>query len=187
MTKLNCAVVIPFYKPGLSPNEMVSLQQCFKVLANHPIIAIKPEGLVLPTDTDAFKFKDVISFDNSFFKGIAGYNRLMLSAELYGAFLNYDYILIHQLDAFVFSDDLKEWCGKDIDYVGAPWIAPRRTRNKLPFLKASLRYYLYRYVKLKKTGLSHFNQLENRVGNGGFSLRRVKKFYNLCTTLAPQT
>ncbi|MEO6498585.1 MAG: DUF5672 family protein [Mucilaginibacter sp.] len=180
------AVVIPLYKNSLSQLELVSVQQCFKVLGGHPIIAIKPESLVLPADMSAFPFTNVISFNDDYFKGIPGYNRLMLSADFYGAFLDYEYILIHQPDAFVFKDELQQWCSKDIDYVGPPWIRSTPKTNRVNQLKAILQYYKYMYTGNKKTGLGDFAQLENRVGNGGFSLRRVKRFHTLCTTLALQ-
>ncbi|RYE17085.1 MAG: hypothetical protein EOP51_24550 [Sphingobacteriales bacterium] len=186
MKQANAAVVIPFYKTSLSHNEMVSVQQGFKVLGGHPIIAIKPESLVLPTDVAAFPFTKVITFNDDYFKNIAGYNRLMLSAEFYEAFLDYEYMLIYQPDAFVFKDELQQWCNKDIDYVGPPWIGFTDNPGRLRRLKTTLQYYNYRYINLKKTGISSFDQLENRVGNGGFSLRRVKRFYELCTALAPR-
>ena len=41
------AVVVPFYKTDVSAYEQIALEQCFKVLAKHSIIAIKPEKLTL--------------------------------------------------------------------------------------------------------------------------------------------
>jgi hypothetical protein len=35
-----------------------------------------------------------------------------LSASFYERFLDTKYILIYQLDAFVFKDELQEWCDK---------------------------------------------------------------------------
>lgn len=67
----------------------------------------------------------------------------MLTAEFYEQFAKYSYMLIYQLDAFVFSDRLLEFCRLDYDYIGAP--VPR---------------YLWRGVG-------------GRVGNGGFSLRKI--------------
>lgn len=62
-----------------------------------------------------------------------GYNRLMLSEDLYSAFSNYEYILICQSDAYIFRDELKEWCEAGYDYVGAPWL--RRPLYDLPVMK----------------------------------------------------
>lgn len=44
----------------------------------------------------------------------------MLSAEFYDRFAAYEYVLIYQLDAFVFADRLAEFCQMGYDYIGAP-------------------------------------------------------------------
>ena len=56
-------------------------------------------------------------------------------------------MLFHELDAFVFRDELEAWCDAGYDYIGAPWFE-HFTRS---------------------TGQSAVLG----VGNGGFSLRRV--------------
>ncbi|RCH54555.1 hypothetical protein DJ568_12095 [Mucilaginibacter hurinus] len=185
MEQVKVAVVIPFYKENLSHNELVSVQQCFKILGGYPIITVKPNSLSLSEAVTSFPFTDTVNFDDAYFKNIAGYNRLMLSPEFYGAFLNYDYILIHQPDAFVFKDELQHWCNKNFDYVGSPWIRTTHKTNRLNWLASRFRFFVYRYVNRGKTGLSNFADLEYQVGNGGFSLRRVQRFYELCSILKP--
>lgn len=61
-----------------------------------------------------------IFFHENYFKSIDGYNKLMLSPSFYKAFSNYEYILIYQLDAWVFKDELQHWCNQKYDYIGAP-------------------------------------------------------------------
>src|ERR1700759_4734634 len=109
------AIIVPFYKPGLGANERIALEQCFRILGSHPIVAIKPEKLVFSPEITSFNFSEVISFPDKYFDGIHGYNELMLSEHFYGNFLNWEYILIHQLDAFVFADELDYWCSIDAD------------------------------------------------------------------------
>lgn len=103
---------------------------------------------VLPEtlEIDAGDFT-VQRFEDRWFESIATYNRLLLHPGFYERFADYRYILIHQLDALVFKDRLSEWCAKGYDYVGAPW---------LPGFDAEPREGFW------------------RVGNGGFSLRRVQ-------------
>jgi hypothetical protein len=180
------AVIIPFYTAALSENDKIALRQCHKILSAHPIIAVKPQSLVLPADVKSYPFFDTVSFNNDYFTSKKSYNRLMLSAEFYNAFTNYEYILIHQLDAFVFKDELLHWCDKDIDYAGAPWIRIRENMNRFHILLSRLQYFIYTHINLKKIGIDNIDQLENRVGNGGFSLRRVKKLAELCHELQPQ-
>ena len=179
------AVVIPFYKDQISAYEEIALKQCEKILADHPKIAIKPVNFDLPDVAKEVNFQNTISFDHRYFKSISGYNRLMLSAEFYKAFLDYEYILIYQMDCFVFSDQLHFWCSQNWDYIGAPWI--KKTYHKSPFE--------LQLLNLKQGIASRFNfadnnipnqyQLDNQVGNGGFSLRCVRKFHDLSILMKP--
>lgn len=171
------AVIVPIYREPTALED-ISLQQCFKVLAkSYPILCVKPNSLNLHT---AYPFDKLIGFDDAYFKDISGYNRLMLAGEFYGAFLDYEYILIYQLDAFVFKDELDIWCKKNIDYVGAPWL-----RHKYPdvikAVKNNVLSYIHRKfdVRDKNTLAPTQLQLEYKVGNGGLSLRRTQLFYDL--------
>ena len=97
---------------------------------------------------------------------INGYNQLMVSPFFYEAFSGFQYLLIYQLDAFVFSDKLLTWCEKGFDYIGSPWlnikwINRKEINRKLPFFTRSP--FLFKLFK-GKDGL---------VGNGGFSLRKI--------------
>src|SRR5690606_21812645 len=76
----------------------------------------------------------------------------------YKRFLDYKFILIYQLDTFIFENNLDEWCKYDIDYVGAPWIDAE-------------------WIKKLKNKISFIDKIILPVGNGGLSLRKVKKFY----------
>lgn len=182
--KEQAVIIIPFYKTGLTDYEMIALEQCFKVLGSHTIVAIKPGKLTLPQKAVAYAFKEVISFDDHFFESIHGYNELMLSEKFYGRFLAWEYMLIYQLDAFVFRDELDYWCKKDMDYIGAPWIRRKDYPHWGKALFSVTMQYLSRRFNLKKHGLPGKRQFDNTVGNGGFSLRRTQKFHNLCISLA---
>lgn len=61
-------------------------------------------------------------FNEQYFDSVKSYNELMLSVDFYRSFREYQYMLIYQLDAFVFEDQLEYWCNKGYDYIGAPWI-----------------------------------------------------------------
>ena len=187
MYSKQAAVVIPVYKPQFSAYEQIALQQCFKVLKSYPIIFVKPGSLTLSPPVPPAVNYEVISFDDEYFVDIEGYNKLMLSTEFYESFTDYQYILIHQLDAFVFSDRLSFWCSQGYDYIGAPWISKKASRNFFSWLNASIKNYLYvRYNVKSNDGLPKIDrQMENRVGNGGFSLRRVELFTNYCIKFKP--
>lgn len=174
------AIVIPIYKAKLNNLEEISLKRCFDILGKHPIYIVKPNHLNLYQ----FDLKNakIISFNDEYFSSVEGYNKLMLSAIFYEAFLNFNYILIYQLDALVFCDELLEWCNKGYDYIGAPWLMCGDYPDLVKKLKNNLLAYLHTKYnkKIKNSDLPSDRQFENKVGNGGFSLRNPHKFHKLC-------
>lgn len=146
-------IIIPVYKEQPSDDEVVSIKRSFEVLSAYDFYLVCPEQLNISYYLDLNPNQEssliVCRFPGSFFKSIQGYNRLLLSPFFYQRFVDYEYILICQPDAYIFKDDLMEWCKKKYDYVGAPLIG----------------HYLDSSFSLKM-----------RVGNGGLSLRRVQ-FY----------
>ncbi len=157
------AVVVPVYKQMLNPYEQIALERCLRIFRQYTIILIAPEGLCLDNYLGIDQL-DVQRFDPGFFENIQGYNRLMLSQSFYERFLQYQYILIYQLDAFVFSDQLASWCSQGYAYVGAPWPDIPRYRFVWSRIKSPVSF----------VSLSFRRKLENSVGNGGFSLRNVE-------------
>lgn len=163
---MNAVVLIPSYKSDVSSDELASLRQCRRVLASHDCKVFHPEGWPLP---DAFAGLQSEPFPACYFRSISDYNRLMLSLEFYDRFQAYDYILIHQLDAYVFRDELTDWCARGFDYVGAPWghatfPGKAKSRRSLPWYARPL--WLARLLYWR----------DFRVGNGGLSLRCTRTF-----------
>lgn len=160
MDKTLVKIVIPIYKVDLSEGEQKSLNQCVKVLGDFPIIFAQPKSL----DSSSIDFGGLIQkekFDDSYFKDVLSYNTLMLSEEFYKRFYDSEYILIYQLDAYVFKNELRAWCLKGYDYIGAPWLASPDTLTN--------RFVKLFHSKRKKER----NAIFFKVGNGGFSLRKV--------------
>jgi hypothetical protein len=175
------AVIIPVYKQNLNVNELISLRQCIKILKKYPIIFIGPnqldKGIYEKTCNGVVPFKWV-SFENKYFSGIAGYNKLMLSAAFYKTFFNYKYLLIYQLDAYVFKDELSYWCDMGYDFLGAPNAPHSNDANEMQFLTS-----YQKLVNIVNTILRTKHKISN-VGNGGFSLRNTRKCYWLLTVLS---
>ncbi|MET3977581.1 hypothetical protein ABIB62_000147 [Mucilaginibacter sp. UYP25] len=178
-TKEKVAILIPFYKDSITEYEILALKQSQKILGDFPIIAIKPNWLQLTDEVKEY-LTDIISFDDQFFANVPGYNALMTDSAFYKTFLNYEYILIYQLDAFVFKNTLNYWCSRGYDYVGAPWMNYHDYPDVIKTAKSNLKKWFYTRFNILKDGLPSPLQFENRVGNGGFSLRRVDKFYKAC-------
>ncbi|ODS78955.1 MAG: hypothetical protein ABS46_16395 [Cytophagaceae bacterium SCN 52-12] len=117
----SAVIVIPIVQPELRDFERVSLARCMKVLGTWPVCVIAPEQLDLSEALGSYAERiRIVRFDPGCFRSIAAYNRLMTSLEFYKMFDSYDFMLLYQLDAFVFEDRLAEWCQKGFDYIGAP-------------------------------------------------------------------
>lgn len=152
----NVAIVVPIYTQQLNENEIISLNQLEKIFIKNRIIAVVPFGLYV----DMHLFDSIERFPQDFFTNVESYNRLMLSKDFYKRFQQYEYILIYQLDAFVFSDQLSYFCSLGYDYIGAPWL-----------------YGIFNYIDS-----SHYLWY---VGNGGLSLRKVSGFIRVLEERKP--
>ncbi len=168
-------VVIPVYKNTLSPHETIALTQCVRVLGHYPMALVCPVSLDTSLLTNQFPLLKIHAFDDHFFTDVQAYNRLMLSVAFYEAFITFEFVLIHQLDAFVFRDELADWCRRGYDYIGAPWLRDRDFRNWRDETWFNLKRQLATWLDLKKAdGVTPREIISlNRVGNGGLSLRRV--------------
>ena len=160
------AIVIPIYKAYPSSSELLSLKRVLEVLSDYDFVFVTSKHVDLSAYEELISYVKAITieyFDKESFSSIQGYNRLMLTVSFYERFSRYSYILIYQLDAWIFDDYLIDWCSQQYDYVGAPWIdwewSTYYARN-LTFPRRVL----------SKLGYSKFNL----VGNGGLSLRKVK-------------
>jgi hypothetical protein len=172
------SVVVPVYRPVLDAHETVSLESAFRVLGGHHLVMVKPEGLDTRELQARFPFKAVETFDPAYFASIQGYNRLLLSTGFYQRFIGSTYLLICQLDVFVFRDELASWVERGYDYVGAPWVS--RSAASLLLHRAGMA--LGRLWPGRRERVFPY-QLRNRVGNGGFSLRRVETHHRLSVVL----
>lgn len=157
--KYTCCIVIPIYKNILSEYEIISLKQCCAILGNHPVIFVTYDKLdctayntICNGANISYKYE---YFNKIYFSGISGYNALLLSKKFYMRFINFEYMLIYQLDSYVFKDELEYWFKKGYDYIGAPWIRLNTSKTKPEFYDPPV------------------------IGNGGFSLRNIKKFFVL--------
>lgn len=168
-------VVIPVYKESPTDVELESFLQVLNVLNEHPICLVAPTGLnlskYLNTSSNDQRVK-VARFPHDYFEDINGYNQLMLSGKFYYRFLKFKYILIYQLDCWVFKDELADWCKKQYSYIGAPWNA----ENILIQKQLALTFRPKNNYKQRIFKLFQRHPLNQTVGNGGFSLRRTSHF-----------
>lgn len=175
-------VVIPVYKNVPENDDLISLKQVVEILGNYKITFVHPKSM----STKEYRqfSSNFIAFDDCFFDGIYGYNQLMLNVDFYKSFKE-KYILIYQTDCFVFKDNLENWCEKDFDYIGAPWI---RSSEKIPFFKIFWDRGICKlksFINYKGNGKWQKDKslLYNEVGNGGLSLRKREKFIEILQKL----
>lgn len=141
-------VVIVSHKAHLSHYEIISVRQCLSVLAGYRIQFVCPASLDVTALYRTFgKEIEIRRVKDAWLSSWEAYNHFAMSRQFYRPYLDYEYILIHETDAFVFRDDLEIWMNKEYSYIGAPWVEGySRGRANSPL---------------------------SGVGNGGFSLRRV--------------
>lgn len=146
----NYKIVIPIYKTSLEEGEHISLKAAFKYFPENKITFLMPYRFKAVKDfLPEYKAGEYIYFDDAYFKNVKEYNRLLLSRYFYSIFDKCDYILIYQLDALIFKNELDYWCQFGYSYIGAPWFENFDT--------------------------SGFGKLW-AVGNGGLSLRKINDF-----------
>jgi hypothetical protein len=176
-------VVIPVYKQSLPDDEIISLQRVIKVLSKNDFSIVCAKSLDIKQYTHYFEGAgtgfSVDRFDDKYFRSISDYNRLMLSPNFYSRFQTWQYMIIYQLDCFIFKDEVEKWITGDFDYVGAPWVSYDQSLN----FYRSLIYSRWKLIGLLKKSID-FNRGEKIfVGNGGCSIRKVKKFANISKIL----
>ncbi|HEX8429498.1 DUF5672 family protein [Hymenobacter sp.] len=160
--KQDIAIIIPIYKQysQLNTSELKSLHNTYKVLGAYDIVFVTHQNIgstaYFHGTSEDMSFK-VEVFPYEYFSGLASYSDLLLSLEFYKRFAGYKYIVICQLDVFVFADQLHYFIEKGYDYIGAPWFEG--------FDQAT-----------------HESSITG-VGNGGFSLRKVKSFLDVLYAL----
>ena len=170
-------VVVPVYRE-LTSDEEISLRNNVRVLAAWPFVVLHPEGVMPPACCRELQLETRAVSDEwlGSRNGIAGYNRMMLSEAFYALFSDVEYILICHTDAWIFRDELGDWCRRGYDCVAAPWL--RRPLYELPLVKQYMQWR--EHMKHRRREFSR-QVLYGRIGNGGLSLRRVEAFRQACT------
>ncbi|CAM4108745.1 hypothetical protein SAMN06265348_103346 [Pedobacter westerhofensis] len=158
-TKKAC-IAIPVYQEKISAYEQISMDQCFRILGNYDIYFVIPAKLEVFIQSNPYYVSGQASykvFSDNFFTDVPAYNRLLKFPKFYKGFDAYEFLLLYQLDAFVFKDELLAWCERHYDNIGAPLFQD---------------YY---------DALSTSPIVGQ--GNGGFCLRNIKACYQAVTTL----
>ena len=134
------AIMVPLISASLNEDEAISMRHLREFLDGYDKFLLVPEGL--EARMEGFT---ALPLDQKHFGSAANHNRMLYRTDFWEKFGDYEYVLMYHLDALVFSDQLEEWCGRGLDFIGAPFLCCAES----PWVK------------------------EERVGNGGFALYRV--------------
>ena len=140
-------ILIFAHKPTLQWYEAIGLEQCFRVLGHHPIRLVCATGLDVSAYRRITPALEVDFIPSHWLASYRAFERMKILPYLYRRYAGFEYVLFHELDAFVFLDELLDWCEQAWDYIGAPW------------------YDGYNNARSDAAPIG--------VGNGGFSLRRI--------------
>ncbi|MET0207944.1 MAG: DUF5672 family protein [Burkholderiaceae bacterium] len=164
-------IVIPIHLPEPDVLGRVSLSQTLAVLNRYRITFMAPTQLDVSWYENFCRGRADIAFERFEWQGREQFSELMIAPLFYERFLDYEYILICHLDAFVFRDELADWCNKGYDYLpsviyNADWAKGMTASKRKTFVLRAIR---------KLTGIAPSEYF----GNGGFSLRKVRSFHDV--------
>jgi hypothetical protein len=174
-------VVIPIYKSQLSSNELLSLDNTMQKLSRYPIVFLINEQVDIAPFLAKYPQAETLTVSDDWLgarRGIQGYNEMMMSKDFYELFPDTEFILICHIDAWIFRDELEQWCDAGYDIVAAPW--PTRPHYRVfPF-----KHIIALRKKFAKSDKITRSQMRDGIGNGGLCLRRVKVFRDACVKYA---
>lgn len=158
MADRHLAILIPIYKPQFEALEQFSIDFSLAQMKVRECFFVAPEGLDCRYYQKRYPQIQYAFFSAAYFQSVDDYSRLLLSLEFYQRFLPREFMLILQPDAVLLRDELNAWMKQPFDYLGAPW--PEGL--EMTIRRDRFQGELNRRVKA-------------HVGNGGFSLRRIRK------------
>ncbi len=123
---INPVVCIPIHTSKLNKFEIISIKSHIKQLNKYDIFILIPKSKqknILNTLKKNDINESLLRFhlvDDFHMKSSDNYQLLLLSPIFYLFYNSYSHILIAQIDAYTFSDQLIKWCESGWDYIGAP-------------------------------------------------------------------
>lgn len=151
-------IVVPIYHEDIYDYEEISIKRLHDVIYDkeYDVFFIYPENISIDKYLELYDKANCISMNSEFFTDIKSYSQLLLNYNFYNMFSQYQYMLIHQTDSYLFKDDIEYWCDKVYDYVGAPIMSASKVWEQ-----------------------DNIDTWEPKVGNGGLSLRRIAIFKDI--------
>lgn len=168
LAKGTVAQIIPVWRADLAAPEIERINHNIDVFGRDDTFLVGPHS-VATNRWEAYIGQTAFrAFPDKNFTSRNSYSRWLLTASLYSAFSEYEFIMICQSDALLLErPNLKNW---PWDYVGASWQPEMRVAWSP--LRRSIVHSGF------GVGWKSFS-----VGNGGLSIRRTSAFIDFCARL----
>ena len=177
------AVVIPTQKFNLNYIEEEVLNRISQLYSDrYSLFLVVPE--YSPINYENKGFKNIYLNPTFFFDDIQGNNSLLLDINFYKIFENYNFMLMHHLDAIILKDEVEYWVSKNYSYIGGPSI------HKSFFTKKpiAIKYFCNGGLSLRKNSdfikvlnskNIYFNILDLNVVKALAKFKHMKNYLNL--------
>jgi hypothetical protein len=156
MNNISVEIVIPHHSNIFKQSELQNLTNILKEYSNkYKISFIYPSSISFQENINLlFKKHNVnlLRVSDIVLSTYNNYNKFLTSSKFYKYFLESDYILLMQLDVIILNGNLDSFLNKKFDYIGAPIF--KHDENRIP-------------------------SFITKGGNGGVTLRNVKKHYQI--------
>lgn len=172
--KKRVCIIIPIYKKKPDKYDRFCVDRTILKLSCYDIFFLTYPELNLEEYRKYSEIKTVY-FPKRYFKNTITYSKLLLKKSFYISFADYEYMLIVQTDALVLgeAEQLELFMDKGFDYWGARWVEPVEICSFE--IEKNLKKELLRYLPECIAKRLFKNPKFCYVGNGGFSLRNIRK------------
>lgn len=167
-----CCIIVPLWKYDLYDYELLSLKRILNIYNNsnynikYDMWFLIPDEFDINTLLNKYNLSVInyrwAQYEQYFFNSSITYNKLLYQENFYKMFeKNYKYMLIYQLDSYIFNEQLLDYfIEKDYDYIGSY----ENTIDEyiLDYISSITNNYDF------KLNTNHYIKM-----NGGISLRKI--------------
>ena len=111
-------VVIPIHSANPTEIELRSFEQCFRVLNKYSVYVLTINNLDLTKYKDRIPSFECVIVPDKWLSSVYEYNKMKININFYKLFVDFEYLLTYELDAYVFNDQLQYWAEREFAYIG---------------------------------------------------------------------
>ena len=177
------AIVVPTQKSYLNYLEKEVINRISQLYSKKfNLFLVVPKDSKINYQTKGFK--NIYLDPTFFYTNIQGYNSLMVDVNFYKIFENFNFMLIHHLDAIILKDEIESWIAKDYSYVGGPSVGKSFIYKKPKSLKffcnggLSLRKNAD-FIKVLNSKKIYFNNFDIKAIKALVQFKHIKQYIDL--------